>query len=485
MEEATVDHQLRCDAGIAFENLSEIPSSRSEQSLARAILITDVRGRVRWHSQSCRAVIREWAPDGTLALSRRGVEVPGEGQLSMTDGRNVTWTSQPLALRMSDREVSLPKVGVLWTFEDAGRNEDASTPEHTSLERQSQIRMQPDAWRAATSALAAGIAHEINNPLAYMMLNLEQLRAGISRLERDLLVLDAPDDRPFAVPRIVPYASATSQRRRRATKLKTGVAVSSSTQQVPAPRVRLRRRLRSIMPGEHVSPVAPLERFRTSREHGRAPATGNGRQAPTPSTLGKSAPGVNSEWASTLTNLRTNLGIIDEGTRRVERIVKDLMCYARSEGKPEPVDLRRILGEALELARPSLAGWVNLNVRFLTYHHRILGKHDLLLQLFTHLLSNGIEALDPERAERCAITVVVRSVEPDWVAVEFRDSGRGVPAAIADRIFDPFFSTKPESTGLGLAICSRIAEAIGGELQYEADMRGGSVFRVLLRQATA
>ena len=73
-----------------------------------------------------------------------------------------------------------------------------------------------------------------------------------------------------------------------------------------------------------------------------------------------------------------------------------------------------------------------------------------------------------------------------WIDLRFQDSGPGVPASLRERIFDPFFSTKPASsgTGLGLAVTQQVVRAHGGELAYEAHEGVGATFRVRLPRAS-
>ena len=68
----------------------------------------------------------------------------------------------------------------------------------------------------------------------------------------------------------------------------------------------------------------------------------------------------------------------------------------------------------------------------------------------------------------------------EWITVTIADDGLGLPAEIADRIFQPYVSTKETGLGLGLAICRRIVEAHGGEIAAENGQAGGAVFTVRL-----
>jgi len=68
--------------------------------------------------------------------------------------------------------------------------------------------------------------------------------------------------------------------------------------------------------------------------------------------------------------------------------------------------------------------------------------------------------------------------------LEVADTGKGIPAEVERRIFDPFFSTKESGTGLGLPIAARIVEKHGGQLQYETQRNRGTTFSVVLPRST-
>jgi signal transduction histidine kinase len=114
-----------------------------------------------------------------------------------------------------------------------------------------------------------------------------------------------------------------------------------------------------------------------------------------------------------------------------------------------------------------------------------------LRQVFTNLITNAFEALGGKG--RVAITA--SPVVPDdeaavgdthpggWVVVEVADDGPGVPPEVMERIFNPFFTTKPQGSGLGLAIVRKIIDAHDGRIDVGPGALGGTSFRVTLPQA--
>jgi signal transduction histidine kinase len=105
---------------------------------------------------------------------------------------------------------------------------------------------------------------------------------------------------------------------------------------------------------------------------------------------------------------------------------------------------------------------------------------ELMVQVLVNLLLNGIEA-GPTGSR---LRVQVRRQEAG-VTISVVDTGPGVPAELRDKIFRPFFTSKPEGTGLGLPISRQIAVRHGGCLRYEDTPGGGATFIVTLPPPSA
>jgi signal transduction histidine kinase len=112
----------------------------------------------------------------------------------------------------------------------------------------------------------------------------------------------------------------------------------------------------------------------------------------------------------------------------------------------------------------------------------IQGDHQQLCQVMTNLLINACEAqafggavhLNAEARDE------VPGREPAAVVVRVSDDGPGIPPEIRDRIFDPFFSTKPQGSGLGLAIVRKIIDAHEGRIDLVSDPGRGTTFTITL-----
>jgi two-component system sensor histidine kinase HydH len=107
-----------------------------------------------------------------------------------------------------------------------------------------------------------------------------------------------------------------------------------------------------------------------------------------------------------------------------------------------------------------------------------------LRQVFLNLALNAVQAMPAGGLLRIECSVRQGATNSGFGDITFSDSGPGVPPESRDKIFQPFFTTKPEGTGLGLSIAHRLVHEHGGTLSLEVPERAGSVFRVRLPLGT-
>lgn len=106
-----------------------------------------------------------------------------------------------------------------------------------------------------------------------------------------------------------------------------------------------------------------------------------------------------------------------------------------------------------------------------------------LLQVLLNLTMNGFEAMSVIRSDARRLVIRASRSESGEICISVRDSGPGLPGGMAEQLFEPFFSTKAEGTGMGLAIARSIIEAHGGTLSGENCEDGGACFTVCLPEA--
>jgi two-component system sensor kinase FixL len=104
-------------------------------------------------------------------------------------------------------------------------------------------------------------------------------------------------------------------------------------------------------------------------------------------------------------------------------------------------------------------------------------------QVITNLIRNGVDALDS--VERREIIISTRRAGDDSIEIRVADTGPGLAPAVADRLFQPFVTTKPGGLGIGLSICRSIVDAHGGRLWASDNPGGGMIFHVRLPTAEA
>jgi signal transduction histidine kinase len=97
-----------------------------------------------------------------------------------------------------------------------------------------------------------------------------------------------------------------------------------------------------------------------------------------------------------------------------------------------------------------------------------------------NLVMNGIEAMGSVGGQARELVITTRNLDPDQVQVTVEDAGIGLDPSALDKIFDPFYTTKPGGMGMGLSISRSIIEAHGGRLWATAKDGPGTMFHFTL-----
>lgn len=142
-----------------------------------------------------------------------------------------------------------------------------------------------------------------------------------------------------------------------------------------------------------------------------------------------------------------------------------------------PLSLADLVTYVAALVRPdALQRKVNLAIEVPSGISPIYGDRVQLQQVLLNLLVNGMDAMSQQPPPTRRLTVQARQAEAQMVEVAVRDSGPGVPAQSVDRVFEPFYSTKPQGMGMGLAVSKTIIEAHKGRIWAENRAEGGASF---------
>ncbi|NTX10171.1 response regulator [Myxococcus llanfairpwllgwyngyllgogerychwyrndrobwllllantysiliogogogochensis] len=193
--------------------------------------------------------------------------------------------------------------------------------------------------------------------------------------------------------------------------------------------------------------------------------------------LGKNAP-----LAEALEALRE----AREGAERIRVIVRDLQTFARAdEPHLSPVDVHAALEFGLSMAMPHLRYRAEVERRFAEVP-TVMAHEARLGQVFLHLLVNAAHAIPEGDFTRHRVTLSTR-VEGPWVVVEVADTGHGMTPEVAERVFEPFFTTRAvgEGSGLGLSTSLGMVRSMRGELTVNTTPGVGSTFSVRLPMTEA
>ncbi|MEO8201508.1 MAG: ATP-binding protein [Gemmatimonadota bacterium] len=176
------------------------------------------------------------------------------------------------------------------------------------------------------------------------------------------------------------------------------------------------------------------------------------------------------------------LDIIDKEVQRCTRIVDGLLDFSRPKGKAKRiVRIATLLEDTLFLLKHH-KGFRKLDVRLEVDPALpdIHGNDEQLIQAFMAIMLNAIDAMEDGGDLR--VHAVMNPHREDEVMIEFHDSGAGIPRAELSKIFEPFYTTKPQGrgTGLGLSICYGIIEQHGGRIEADSLPGKGATFRVFL-----
>ncbi|MBS1746799.1 MAG: tetratricopeptide repeat protein [Bacteroidetes bacterium] len=195
------------------------------------------------------------------------------------------------------------------------------------------------------------------------------------------------------------------------------------------------------------------------------------------------------EVKSLLNDIAQNLEKINHHGKRADSIVKNMLQHSRkSSGQKEPTDINALCDEYLRLSYHGLrAKDKAFNAKFETDFDGSIGKIHVVQQdlgrVILNLVNNAFYAVNEKKKQNPAgsteqpyeptVTVTTKK-EAGKVIISVKDNGTGIPATIKNKIFQPFYTTKPSGsgTGLGLSLSYDIVKAHGGELKVESPPPG-------------
>ena len=169
--------------------------------------------------------------------------------------------------------------------------------------------------------------------------------------------------------------------------------------------------------------------------------------------------------------------VVRDDKRAAETIRSTRAILRRDEERRERIDLAATLREVLHLLGAELSRkGVSLEAE-LAEGCWVSANRTQIAQVALNLLLNATEAMKDCPAGERRLRVSAAAAADGWVRVAVRDAGAGIPAERLGMVFEPFWTTRKDGLGLGLAICRSIVEAHGGRIQVEPNLDRGVTFR--------
>jgi PAS domain S-box-containing protein len=172
--------------------------------------------------------------------------------------------------------------------------------------------------------------------------------------------------------------------------------------------------------------------------------------------------------------------IVRDGTRAAEIISRIRLLFKKGAPRREMVDVNEVIREMIVLLGSEATRYsISVQTDFAADLPQVMGDRVQLQQVMMNLIMNSIDAMKDVDGMR-ELAIESRRAENEQLRVSVNDTGVGLPTQHADQIFDAFFTTKPQGTGMGLSISRSIVESHGGRLWAADNSPHGAIFSFTL-----
>jgi PAS domain S-box-containing protein len=185
--------------------------------------------------------------------------------------------------------------------------------------------------------------------------------------------------------------------------------------------------------------------------------------------------------------VRASVEAMISDANRASMIIAKIRALAKnSSPQMAPIDINEVVKDAVALVRHELDDHdVALRQELTAYGATVMADRTQLQQVIINLIMNSIDAMEDIAERRREILVQSNLSENRQITLTVRDSGVGVDPGQIEKLFQPFFTTKPKGLGMGLSISRSIIEAHDGNLIMSSDGRTGTTVQVILPLAPA
>jgi PAS domain S-box-containing protein len=217
-------------------------------------------------------------------------------------------------------------------------------------------------------------------------------------------------------------------------------------------------------------------------------------------TLGRVAAGIGHEVRNPLSGINIYLHSIEKGlanpekyhkigpaiegirtaSEKMESVVKRVIDFSKPiEPKFAKIDINKPVMEAAKLAEMGMKKYgVTLTVNLSEKLPLCDAEHNLVEEVVLNMINNSVDAMDGQKDPK--FIRISTSSDKDYVQIFIEDTGPGVPVDLMENIFEPFYTTKNYSTGIGLALCNRIITDHNGRINVKKSAEGGARFVIEL-----
>src|SRR5258708_22620659 len=173
--------------------------------------------------------------------------------------------------------------------------------------------------------------------------------------------------------------------------------------------------------------------------------------------------------------------IVEDGNRAGEVIHRIRPLMKKEPPRNDRLEINAMILEIIELTRgEAVKHGISVSTELADHLPVVEADRVQLQQRLLHLIINALEAMSPADAGPRELLISTAKVEDGGVLVAVQDSGPALEAAMLERVFESFYTTKPTGFGLGLSICRSIIEAHGGPLWASTNERRGSTLQFTL-----